>query len=121
MSDYVEAYTDDDRSTTTERSLAMDDKPDEQLTSTFEFQTDDDAQQLPSTMEMHMDSTGDYNTESDAAASIAGGSSSNEQVETLADGDYNDYYHRLYLAFVYAYGPNPNPRIVMLLLMRFFR
>ena len=42
-----------------------------------------------------MDSTADDDTESDSAASITDGSSSYEQVETLADGDHNDYYHTL--------------------------
>ena len=70
MSDHVGPCTDDERSTTTHCSLTMDDKSDEQLSSTLEFKTDDDAQQLPSTMEIHMDSAGDYNTEIDGAASI---------------------------------------------------
>ena len=101
MTDYIEAYADDEGSSTLDCSFTMDDRQDEQVTSTFEFKTDKDAQQLPSTMEMHIDSTGDYNTESDGSVSMTDGSSGNEQVVTVADGDYNDYYHILYLTFVH--------------------
>ena len=71
------------------------------MTSTFELKTDEDVQQLPSTMQMQIDSTIDYNTENDGSASMIYRSPGNEQVVTVENGDYNDYYHILQLAFVH--------------------
>ena len=78
MNDYVEAYTDEKRSTTTDDSVTMYIEPEEQIPSAVHFTTYEEP--LPSTMKINTDSTSNQTTESDGSTSFMDVSSANAQV-----------------------------------------
>ena len=119
MNDYVEACTDEERSTTTDHSVTMDVEPEEQIPGTVHFTTE--AESLPSTWDVNADSTGDQTTENDSSTSFIDVASAKAQVTTPADDDYDDYCNISCLSFVYAFERNHDTRIVTLLLMRLLR
>ena len=85
MSDYVEACTDEERSTTTDYSASMDVEPEQQIPSTVELTTY--AETAPSTMEIKAKSTMEHETESDDSTSFMDVSSANAQVIMPAGDD----------------------------------
>ena len=97
----------------------MDIDSEQQIPATVEFTTY--AGPLPSTMEIHAESSKDRGTDSDDSTSFMDVSSANAQVIIPADNDYHDHCNILYLSFVHAVGGNPDPRIVMMLRMRLLR
>ena len=108
MNDYVEAYTGEERSTTTDDSVAIDIDPEQQIPSTIEFTTH--AEPLSSTMEINTESTRAHRTDCGDLKSFVDAASSNAQVLKPADDDHRDYCNILCIPFV--------PRIVMMSLMK---
>ena len=71
MNSYIEAYEEDEMSSTSQHALTRYDESDDQLSSTVEFQTDTDgdAEQIASTMEVHAESEDDDLMESENSTS----------------------------------------------------
>ena len=119
MDSYIEAYEDKEMSSTSQHAFTRHDQSDDQLPSTVEFQTntDGDAEQLASTMKVYTESEDDDLTESDNSTSSMVTSFAIAQFQML----WGHLYDMMYVIMVYAYGPNPDPRVVMMFLMRIFR
>ena len=109
MNDYVEAYADEERSTTTDYSVSMGIDPEQQINSTIEFTTH--AEPLSATMEINAESTRDHRTDSDDLTSFMDVSSANAPVIMPVDDDHRDYYNILRISFVQAFRRKITHRI----------
>ena len=113
MSNYIEAHAEEETSLTSQDSLTRYDESDDQLPLTIEFKTDTDgdAQHLASTMKVYTESEDDDAMESDYSTASMATPFAIAQVQVprchLHDVMCNTMVH--------SYGPNPDPRVVVML------
>ena len=119
MNEEIEACTDEERSTSTDYSASFDIDPEQQIPSTVQFTMH--AKPLSSPMEINTKLTSDHRTDSDYPTSFLDVSSASAQVVMPAGNDHHDHCNILHLSFVYAFGRNPDPRIVVMSILRLLR